>query len=79
MLISEQDKREIIDLYYTQSKTIRDIAKIKKCVRDIVAILKEEKVRRQKEDDKYRKEEQLKQQAASLPKLSNCFLKVKIL
>ncbi|HEY9386432.1 MAG TPA: hypothetical protein VIP70_05295 [Nitrososphaeraceae archaeon] len=78
---TEVDKREILDLYHNQHKSIREIPKIKsKSVRDIVAILKEEKARRQNEEDNDRKEEQLKQQASiSLPKPSNCFLKVKIL
>src|SRR5829696_902517 len=49
MAISEERKRHVIDLYYKQGKTMREIAKIERMsIRDISAILKEEEARRQK-------------------------------
>ena len=48
-LNKEQKERRIIDLYYNQGKTTREIAKIERMsIRDISAILKEEESRRQK-------------------------------
>jgi hypothetical protein len=55
MFIDVEDKREIIDLYNNQHKTIREVTKIKrKSVRDIVAVLKErkeEEAERQEDND----------------------------
>jgi transposase len=49
LTISEERKRRVIDLYYNQGKTTREIAKIERMsIRDISAILKEEEARRQK-------------------------------
>jgi transposase len=47
--ISEERKKRVIDLYYNQGKTTREIAKIERIsIRDISAIIKEEETRRQK-------------------------------
>ncbi len=49
MTISEERKKRVIDLYYNQGKTTREIAKIERMsIRDISAIIKEEEARRQK-------------------------------
>ena len=49
MTISEERKKRVIDLYYNQGKTTREIARIERMsIRDISAILKEEEARRQK-------------------------------
>ena len=49
MTISEERKKRVIDLYYNQGKTTRDIAEIERMsIRDISAILKEEEARRQR-------------------------------
>ncbi len=49
LTISEERKKRVIDLYYNQGKTTREIAKIERMsIRDISAILKEEESRRQK-------------------------------
>ncbi len=49
MTISEERKKRVIDLYYNQGKTMREIAKIERMsIRDISAIIKEEEARRQK-------------------------------
>ena len=49
MIISEERKKRVIDLYYNQGKTTREIAKIERMsIRDISIILKEEESRRQK-------------------------------
>jgi transposase len=49
MAITEERKKRVIDLYYNQGKTTREIAKIERMsIRDISAIIKEEKARRQK-------------------------------
>jgi DNA-binding CsgD family transcriptional regulator len=54
LTISEERKKRVIDLYYNQGKTTREIAKIERMsIRDISAILKEEEARRQK----YKQEE----------------------
>jgi hypothetical protein len=45
----KERKKQVIDLYYNQGKTTREIAKIeRKSIRDISAIIKEEEARRQK-------------------------------
>jgi DNA-directed RNA polymerase specialized sigma subunit len=47
LTISEERKKRVIDLYYNQGKTTREIAKIERIsIRDISAILKEEEARR---------------------------------
>jgi hypothetical protein len=47
--ISEERKKRVIDLYYNQRKTTREIAKIERMsIRDISIILKEEESKRQK-------------------------------
>jgi DNA-directed RNA polymerase specialized sigma subunit len=44
MAIDIETKREIIELYFSQRKTIREVAKIvKKSSRDVVAVVKEYK------------------------------------
>jgi hypothetical protein len=49
LTISEERKKRVIDLYYNQGKTMREIAKIERMsIRDISAIIKEEEARRQK-------------------------------
>jgi hypothetical protein len=58
LTISEERKRRVIDLYYNQGKTTREIAKIERMsIRDISAIIKEEEARRQKYKDQQRQEE----------------------
>jgi hypothetical protein len=50
--ISEERKKQVIDLYYNQGKRTREIAKIERMsIRDISAIIKEEEARRQKYKD----------------------------
>jgi transposase len=53
LTISEERKERVIDLYYNQGKTTREIAKIERIsIRDISAIRKEEEeARRQKNKD----------------------------
>ena len=52
MTISEERKNRVIDLYYNQRKTTREIAKIERVsIRDISAIRKEEEARQQKYKD----------------------------
>ena len=52
LTISEERKKRVIDLYYNQGKTMREIAKIERMsIRDISAIRKEEEARRQKYKD----------------------------
>jgi transposase len=49
LTISEERKRRVIDLYYNQGKTTREIAEIERMsLRDIHTIIKEEEARRQK-------------------------------
>ncbi|HKG29982.1 MAG TPA: hypothetical protein VKA91_01820 [Nitrososphaeraceae archaeon] len=49
MTINEERKKTVIDLYYNQGKTTREIAKLERMsIRDISTILKKEKARRQK-------------------------------
>ena len=49
MAIKEERKKRVIDLYYNQGKTTREIANIERMsIRDISTILKEEEARRQK-------------------------------
>jgi transposase len=58
LTISEERKRRVIDLYYNQGKTMREIAKIERMsIRDISAILKEEEARRQKDKHQQQQEE----------------------
>jgi transposase len=53
LTISEERKKRVIDLYYNQGRTTREIAKIERIsIRDIYAILKEEEARRQQKADK---------------------------
>jgi DNA-directed RNA polymerase specialized sigma subunit len=48
MTNSEERKKRVIDLYYNQGKTTREIAEIERIsLRDIHTILKEEEARRQ--------------------------------
>jgi hypothetical protein len=52
LTISEERKKCVIDLYYNQGKTTREIAKIERMsIRDISAILKKEESKRQKYKD----------------------------
>src|SRR5215217_4173015 len=52
MRITEQRKKRVIDLYYNQEKTTREIAEIERIsLHDIYAIRKEEEARRQKYKD----------------------------
>jgi DNA-binding CsgD family transcriptional regulator len=47
LTISEERKKRVIDLYYNQGKTMREIAKIERMsIHDISAIIKEEEARR---------------------------------
>ena len=58
MTISEERKRRVIDLYYNQGKTTREIAKIERMsIRDISPTLKEEESRRQKYKDQQQQDE----------------------
>ena len=58
MTISEERKKRVIDLYYNQGKTTREIAKIERMsIRDISAIIKEEEARRQKCEHQQHQEE----------------------
>jgi transposase len=58
LTISEERKRRVIDLYYNQGKTTREIAKIERIsIRDISAIIKEEESRRQKYEHQQQQEE----------------------
>jgi DNA-directed RNA polymerase specialized sigma subunit len=53
LTISEERKKHVIDLYYNQGKTTREIAKIERMsIRDISAIIKEEEARRQQKAHK---------------------------
>ena len=66
MIISEERKKRVIDLYYNQGKTTREIAKIERMsIRDISAIIKEEESRRQKHKDQ-QQQEQISSQAYKL-------------
>jgi predicted HTH domain antitoxin len=52
LTISEERKKRVIDLYYNQGKTMREIAEIERMsIRDISIILKEEELKRQKYKD----------------------------
>ncbi len=58
MIISEERKKQVIDLYYNQGKTTREIAEIERMsIHDVSAILKEEEARRQKYKDQQEQEE----------------------
>jgi len=63
----KERKKQVIDLYYNQGKTTREIAKIERMsIRDISAIIKEEEARRQNINNK-----------SFLPKPTNYFPKVR--
>ena len=67
MRITEERKERIIDLYYNQRKTTREIAKIERVsIRDISATLKEEEANDRRIKIK-----------SNLPKPTSCFLKVR--
>ena len=52
MTISEERKKRVIDLYYNQGKTTREIARIERMsIRDISPILREEESKRQRHKD----------------------------
>jgi hypothetical protein len=58
LTISEERKKRVIDLYYNQEKTTREIAKIERMsIRDISPILKEEDLKRQRYKDQQQQEE----------------------
>ena len=58
LTISEERKKRVIDLYYNQGKTTREIAKIERMsIRDISPILKEEDLKRQRYKDQQQQEE----------------------
>ena len=58
VLISEERKNRVIDLYSNQNRTYAEIAEIERMSsRDIHAIIKEEEARRQKYKDEKQKEE----------------------
>jgi hypothetical protein len=58
LTINEERKKTVIDLYYNQGKTTREIAKLERMsIRDISTILKEENARRQKHKDQHQQEE----------------------
>jgi DNA-binding CsgD family transcriptional regulator len=66
LIISEERKKRVIDLYYNQGKTTREIAKIERMsIRDISAIIKEEESRRQK----YKHQQQRQELSAESYKL----------
>jgi transposase len=57
LAITEERKKLVIDLYYNQGKTTREIAKIERIsIRDISIILKEEESKRQKYKDQQQEE-----------------------
>ena len=57
MTISEERKKRVIDLYFNQGKTTREIAKIERMsIRDISPILREEEVKRQRLKDQQQEE-----------------------
>ena len=56
--ISEERKKRVIDLYYNQEKTTREIAKIERMsIRDISHTLKEEESKRQRDKDQQKQQE----------------------
>jgi hypothetical protein len=56
--ISEERKKRVIDVYYNQEKTTREIAKIERIsIRDISPTLKEEDSKRQRLKDQQQQEE----------------------
>ena len=58
MTINDERINHVIDLYYNQGKTTREIAKIERMsIRDISAILKEEKSRQQKYKNQQQQQE----------------------
>ena len=58
MQITEDRKKRVIDLYFNQHKSYAEIAQIERISpRDIHAIIKEEKARRQKDNDQQHQEE----------------------
>jgi len=58
LTINEERKKRVIDLYYNQGKTTREIAKLERMsIRDISTILKEEEARRQNDKDQQQQEE----------------------
>ena len=58
MTVSEERKKRVIDLYYNQGKTTREIAKIERMsIRDIHTIIKEEEARRQNYQHQQKQEE----------------------
>jgi predicted DNA-binding protein YlxM (UPF0122 family) len=58
LTISEERKKQVIDLYYNQGKTTHEIAKLERMsIRDISAIIKEEEARWQKYKDQQQEEE----------------------
>jgi transposase len=71
MIIVDERKKWVIDLYYNQGKTTREIAKIERMsIRDIVNILEEEESKRSK--NKYQQ-----QQEGISSKAYKLFLKVR--
>jgi hypothetical protein len=58
LTITEERKKRVIDLYYNQGKTTREIAKIERMsIRDISPTLREEESRRQRNKDQQQQEE----------------------
>ncbi len=58
MTVSEERKKRVIDLYYNQGKTTREIAKIERMsIRDISPILREEESKRQRHKDQQQQRE----------------------
>jgi transposase len=58
LTISEERKKRVIDLYYNQGKTTREIAKIERMsIRDISPTLREEELKRQRHKDQQQQEE----------------------
>ena len=43
MVTGQETKKKIIELYFTQHKNIRQISKVQKSNRDVVAMIKEHK------------------------------------
>ena len=58
LTISEESKKSLIDFYYNQGKTTREIAKIERMsIRDTSPTLQEEESKRQRHKDQRQQEE----------------------
>ena len=67
MTISDERKKQVVNLYYNQGKTTREIAKMERMsIRDISSILKEEESRQQKYKHQQQQREELSGKAYEL-------------